>query len=655
MRRVNRHHGQNALLAVVALVAIALAAWLLSSRSEPGVARRPPSPTAPTADDAHAARANPPGTEPSPREAATNQAVAPAPASSGAVLRVRLRGLHADVPWTTPLQLNLENRDEAGDRWLEHDGRAAVAADGASAFPLPDWWATTTPHDGRVSARDPNYLALEHRWRGAVDTTNELVLDVQVVALLEGRVVDTAGNPVPGARVDAFTIRDGVPIDEMVGMAGTRLDGRWRMKAPPAVPVLLVAQPLATGGGRRVLTTEDGGLHPLGDRPHDALLPASVRAQGSLGALTKAPDIVLPAAARMRGTVRWNDRSPIHRAVVRVLARDGTTLRATERYAVHLHTDGAASPLVEIETESDGAFTLPAVPGAAVEVALVALPTARLVGDTPVRSAVPPQEIEIVLPPPVALRVRAAGRAVPQARVEFDGHGANDTDMDGGLDVVAMTPLRVRASSGPLQSQWLDVAPAAAGSTVTIELRPVRIPTSIEFDGEFRVRNCVVEWRSADGRTGREHLLRDDRGGPFELFLLPGQYRLRIGPGGGEANGVFLLPSERDVEVTGDPVRIVVPATFGGSFAVIATDSSGRCPGARCEVHDSSGADVTDCFTLDGTRGARGELMPGGANTFARILPPGDYEVLFDFGQLGARRTVVAVRPREVTDVRVRL
>lgn len=652
---MDKHHGQNALLAVVAIVAITLAAWLLSLRSEPGIASHTPPSTAPATGDAHAANAKPSTADPSAREAAASHPVAPPPGTGGGVLRVRLRGLRADVPWTTPLQLRLESRDEAADRWLSHDARATLANDGTAAFPLPDWWSRATPHDGRVSARDPNYLALEHRWRGAVDTTAELVLDVQVVALLEGRVVDTAGQPVPGARVDAFTIRDGAPIDEMVGMAGTRLDGTWRMKAPPAVPVLLVAQPLATGGGRRVLTTEDGGLHPLGDRPHDALLPASVRAQGSLGAITAAPDIVLPAAATLRGAVRWSDRSPIRRAIVRVLARDGTTLRATERYAVHVHASGAASPLVEIETENDGSFTLPAVPGAAVEVALVALPDARLVGDAPVRSAVPPQEVEFVLPPPVALRVLADGRAVPRARVEFEGRGANDTDVDGGLGVVVLAPVRVRASSGPLQSAWLDVAPTAAGSTLPIELRSVRVPTSIEFEGEFRVRNCIVEWRAGDGRTGREHFLRDDRGGPFELFLLPGHYQLRIGPGGGEANGVFLLPSERDVDVTGEPVRLVLPASFGGSFTVIATDSSGLYPGGRCEVHDGSGADVTDCFTVDGTRGARGELLPGGANTFVSILPPGDYELLFDFGQLGARRAVVAIKPREITDVRVRL
>jgi hypothetical protein len=37
------------------------------------------------------------------------------------------------------------------------------------------------------------------------------------------------------------------------------------------------------------------------------------------------------------------------------------------------------------------------------------------------------------------------------------------------------------------------------------------------------------------------------------------------------------------------------------------------------------------------------------------VLPPGDYELQLDFPEHGAQRTRITIKPREVTEVRIRL
>ena len=48
-------------------------------------------------------------------------------------------------------------------------------------------------------------------------------------------------------------------------------------------------------------------------------------------------------------------------------------------------------------------------------------------------------------------------------------------------------------------------------------------------------------------------------------------------------------------------------------------------------------------------------VKAGGPNKCDEILASGDYTVLLDFGASGSRRERVTIRPREVTELRVRL
>ena len=56
-----------------------------------------------------------------------------------------------------------------------------------------------------------------------------------------------------------------------------------------------------------------------------------------------------------------------------------------------------------------------------------------------------------------------------------------------------------------------------------------------------------------------------------------------------------------------------------------------------------------------GSRGAPGEVKAGAPNECDEILASGDYTVLLDFGASGSRLERVTIRPREVTELRVRL
>ena len=128
------------------------------------------------------------------------------------------------------------------------------------------------------------------------------------------------------------------------------------------------------------------------------------------------------------------------------------------------------------------------------------------------------------------------------------------------------------------------------------------------------------------------------------------------GPGGGERNGMYLLPIERDIDVGAAKVELRLPAAFGGTFTFSATDSSGLHVAGTCRVLAADGSERNERFLVRGVRqGEPGELLGGGVNEFTSILAPGDYELQLDFPEHGARRTRMTIKPREVTEVRVRL
>jgi hypothetical protein len=580
------------------------------------------------------------------------------PHTLGLVLRVRLRGLHPDAPWTAKLQLDVDGRDDGRDQWLDFDASAVIDGAGTATIALPDWYATATQQKGRLEATDANYQDLEHRWNGKLDLAQELVVDVQAVAVLTGRVVDAAGQPVPAARVVAFALRAGQPVDGQLGTTNCRADGTWRLAAPSGVPLWLLAVPMRAAGGSRRVVGLDGAIPDHGEM-RDDLLPASAIATGHLGAPSAVPDLVLVAAAAVTGRVRWLDGEGLPDVRVHALPRGGSTFALANSTFVQRDLDGRLSPGAVATTVDGGEFVLPAVPGASLDVQVRSLGGGEehgaLIGPPLQQSAVAPQRLEFALPRPVLVVVRNGDATVAGAIVEVDGGPKLRTDRRGELRVVPTGTVRLRASHERLRSAWHEVGPGDARATIELTLAADLVEVAIEFDGDFRVRNTIVQWRRDDGVEGREHLLRDDRPGAFRVFLEPGRYRVTAGPGGGERNGVFLLPVERDIEVGAERVELRLPAVFGGTFTVMATNRAGAWVGGRCVLIATSGEEVPVRFRRNGREGTDGELLADGTNACTRVLAPGEYELQCDFGEHGAVRERFRVTPREVTEVRVRL
>lgn len=603
-----------------------------------------------------------------PEDATTERSTAPDLASSPEAaddpnaprLHVRLRGLHPDAPWTMPLTCFLRGRDRATGRLVGAKLEAAVAADGTATFELPAWVAADRTN-GLLTAKDANYRPLSEPVAADVDFSQERLVDVQVAARLAGRVVDAAGTPIPAARVTAYALRDREPLDGEVSHTNTRTDGTWELQVLARAPLFVMA--VAMNPAAEASRAAERGLEVPDDMTlRSDLLPASTTAVGGVGAPKRVPDLVLSAAAAIHGEVRWVDGEPLPGVWVQARPRDGRALELYQSTFVQRHSDGTLSPSAQVQTDPSGRFVLPASPGAALDVQLVNLgerPLHHPVQQTVVLPAVPGQPVLFELPRPVRVRSVAAGTVVPGSLIEVDTWHRSFAEADGELSLVPNGHARVRAGHEGRRSAWRALGPDDAGTTVDLELVPVATEVRLEFSGDERVHHITLQWRRDDGQTGRERLGRDARSGPFRMFLEPGRYRLIANAPGGEHSGMFLLPCERDVEVGSVPLDLQLPATFGGTFTVAATDPNGGLVGGRCTVHDAEGRDWTGTFTnvraghqLSGTTG---ELLHGAANRHERILPPGGYELLLEFEGQAPLRRYVTIRPREVASVTLRL
>ncbi|MEO6593692.1 MAG: carboxypeptidase-like regulatory domain-containing protein [Planctomycetota bacterium] len=557
----------------------------------------------------------------------------------GPFLRVCLRGLHPSLPWTTALHLRCEGHDGQRTERLVHEANAEPNR-GNATFDLPSW-VTTSLDDGAIDAADPNYLPLHHRWEGALDLSRVLWLDVQVSAAFEGRVVDQRGGPVRGASVAAFRLQAGTPVDGWIHETTTDESGRYTLVVPTATSLCLLATPK--------WRVDPSGTYQL--------LPVRKDAVSGAGMATKLDDLVLPDAAMLTGIVRWSDGRPVDAARVWVLPRGGVMLTIGSECG-QMQRDGSLSPRTSTFTAEDGTFELPAVPGADVDVALATLLQAEVVGDWLTHQATAPQHIEITVPGPLKLRAVQNGAPVAHAKIDIEGLQPETTDESGEVLLVTTLPkLRVRATAGAVQSAWTEVT-TTAPHTIDLELAPVQGELAIEFEGEVPVRNVHFTWTRDGGDGGRQSLERSDSK-PFRLHLQPGRYRLRIAAAG-DRSGLFLLPIERDVDVSTVPQSLTLQARYGGRFTVHATDGSGFYVRGTCRVLDAAGTDRTSRFVThnadrSGNVGNPGELMEGGPNEHSENLVAGEYLLEFDFPDHGTQQQRVTIRPREIVEVRIRL
>ncbi|MCA8954404.1 MAG: carboxypeptidase regulatory-like domain-containing protein [Planctomycetes bacterium] len=541
-------------LALTAALAALVAAWLWLAR-DPAPLSQPAS-TTPAAGGpqvvAAAATDERAGEPPEPdREIVATAADADA-ADAAPVLRVRLRGLVPEAPWTTPVKLDLDGRDEEQDRWEEHEARATVDEHGVAEFPLPAWVAFASRQQGRIELEDPNYRPLRHRIRGAPDTGEELVLDVEAIAALEGRVVDARGEPVVAAKVSAFALDTRLPGDTEVGSTTTSQQGTYHLEAAPGVRLRLVVAPMQPARiSGALLTGRHGAIADLGVLRAD-LLPAAVDVFGTVGVVGQVPEIVLSDAATVRGVVRWPDGTPVGKAKVA-----GPDLWRELLRGVTNTFDAA------VWSDDDGRFELPARPGECATLELQAVAEFVLSRPLFTRTDPAPAEVRIELPLPVTLRAVRGAATIGRAVVEVDGKTAH-CDKNGELRVLAIADHRVRATSGPHRSQWLRVTPHDAGTTIDLPLTEKLTRVLVGFEGEPEVLGAHFASQRAGEGTVHAELRRRPGAGPFELFLPAGGQTLRVEAGRGEPNAKWFVPITKWVEVGTEELELRWPSPFGG-------------------------------------------------------------------------------------------
>lgn len=603
---------QNALLAVVGITGLAViaAALWLPGRADPDLAQRLPSSSA---DGAPRPNPNLPNADPSARDDPAATAASPA---GDVALRVRLRGLHADVPWTAPLRLTATD--------VERSVAAEVRIDdaGLATFALPAWCRKAAYWF--LTAEDPNYRKLALTWQD-VETDEERLIDVTALALFTGRVVDTRGTPIASAVVALFDVQNDAPGGPSLASRTSAEDGTFVVEAPHEQPVVVIAH-------------DGGGAH---------LQPAHVRTAGHIGAPTHLPDLVLDDGALVEGTMLWSDGTPVTDAVVRAGRQDGARLGAD----VFWFADDRVGQAIA-RTDDRGQFCLAMPKGAAVDVELVQIERHRLFG-TLQAHVVAPRRLVWTVPKPVGAHATVDGAAVRRDwYLAFaDGTIGRRTPL-----VLLAGPVALRAIGKlGLRSSWREIGPALAGTEIELPMSRAATEVALAFAPPTAIDDIRVTAVDSWGRTSDLPFVREDG---MRLFLDPGRHHLSFTMRqSNEAEAGQPLVHECDIEVGTSAMHLTVPLASGGSLVVMATDAHGRHIAGSCAIAAGSGP-VRPLWFLAGEPGVAraphaGELLPG-PSQLEGALPAGDHELLFDLVGHGPRRARVTIRTHENTVVHVR-
>ena len=629
------------------------AMWLAMPRNEPAIGDADATQRANDRDAVAAAAtaamrshetAAPDATPTTTRDEAPNVARERAPTENQPILRVVLRGLHRDVPWTAPLRLEYVGLYDTNG--AVHRDDVVPDAEGRAQFVLPTWWKRC--RHGRITAENDRYRSSGHEWMSTPDVDTEIVIDVQVLAELAGRVLDARGEPA-NAIVTAFRFAAGRNF--AVATTTPTRDGTWRMPTPPDGDLLVVAQPTGRGEFDVQFSSPPDSPRRRSPEPTSVIsLPTSRRVTCRAGAVVAVPDLVLPEATTLRCTVLWSDGVPIQHASVKFVPRGGEILGIPDGTSVQVRDDGRLTTSAFARTDANGAVELPLLASTEGEVQLVAVPGLVLAGGNVVQP-VTSTTLEFRLPRPVTLRATTNGTVVRGASFESqEWTGAMHLD-SGACGFVPSRPLRVRAAEWSRCSAWFDITAADAGKTVDLELEKRRLEVSVVLEGRSVGTSERFEWEARDGSKGYDVLFPE--AGRFRMFFEPGTYRLNIGTSGG-----IMLPIHTEFTVDRERVTLTLPVRYGACLIVDARDRSGTNVGGTCRVQNASGEDVTAEFVADRLddrrRGQPGELLPGSPCHMDRTLPPGDYELLFDLPTVGVRRQRVTLREGERAEILVR-
>ena len=578
-------------------------------------------------------------------------------------LRIRLRGLRADLPWNGLLQWKLEGSDAT------HDGKWTGTCDGVQEFDVSPGLVADPTCRTWVTGSARHYRAAEVRRQGPLDLTQELILDVFPRAILKGKVTTSRGEAVH-AHVAAFALRDGQPTDEVLATSPTLLGSEFELQVPAGTPVLVVA----AASDRDPFSM---AWYSTPEALRTDLLAHGVQATATFEHDTDLGTLVLPDAEQLQGRVLHADGSPAGGVLVSAGPPGLTALPLLAGFGTdtqsRVHFDG--SPILVPETPTfswpqDGRFALPVLPGAPVRVRIAGLSDSYLTkrpslpqylahpGPPVVTSS---RWIELRLPPAQLVRVVDAGRPVPGAMVEIGGArreprpGPFPTGPSGELQLL-MTGEPLRAIGAGRRSAWRR--PPADGGPLVLELDEMLGEVSLDPGRDVLDQYARIEWRQGDDH-GEQELFRQSAAEPFLCRLPFGRTNLRVTASSRQA--AWWLPCDTTVEVTATPQTATLPMRCGGRIRVSVCDDSGRFVGGRCWLADERGVAQPLQFEVRNVvgdalvAGRIGELLPQGANLGASLLPPGPYWLIIDAGGHRFDRQQVTISARATTEVHLRL
>lgn len=559
--------------------------------------------------------------------AATTAAVVP----TRWVLRGRLTGIENDDAKSAAVSVYVWNRD-MDEAHPPQALRLTPAADGTFESDIAVGVAPKTV-GLVVIAEHADYL----RGRAEIPTPKTPEVDAAGTAVLACsiamrraaiatvRVTDERGDPVPGARVAAFTVEDRAPREWPTDHADTDAAGAARLRTEPGAKSLVVA-------------TKSG------------LAPASATADADGARLT----IALPQGETIGGRVTLNG-SPVADARVRVRFWEsgGRTLDLGGP-EIHWQEDGSvATQETFVSTGADGRYVATGLAETNWSIEVVADGRGHDLTGFRRHEEAPADDADFdIAAAHVTVEVRCGNE--PVAGVWLSGLGAvrsAKTGADGRAEADVAPGRRYQISvrqAGYRETTKQFVAPAAGGTDVVVialETLPRGAVEVLVRDADGRPVPSASLALFRDGTAVSWHadhmtLRRTNDDGQFVAEgVEPGRWHVVVRAGrnwmadfswnGDEGTW---LDAAADVEVGDGTKEIAVTVRRGGRLRIAARDAKGTILAAACAIRDEAGAAVPCSFTTRyGNRGAcsmsEGHLGLNAPTDVDEALPAGRYRV----------------------------
>ncbi len=400
----------------------------------------------------------------------------------------RLVGVVPAAPIDAPLEIRFDGRVDGVRR--EHEARIPVQPDGRFRLVLPPWANDCERFDLRIDFHGLWYSDLTKRFEGELQRdASELLLEVQPIGIVTGRVVDGDGEPVVAARIVAMDPREAEDPGEMTtlfGQTNSGSEGAFLLKVRCEGPTILLALPMqeaSLSGLRLQMMRPVNEQELVADAPvtdcnahRDDLLPAYREAEIVFGRQTDLAPIALDVPSPITGRVVDPKGDGIPGLGVWWLPQDARRYAYVAGRNLALWDDDRAGWAWRGLCGDDGRFGLWANPGRPGVCRPSKIDGGNLPWLTPV-PAIAPTHVELRLERRVTIRLLRDGAPVADVRLKPHRTGGFEpiplvTDESGELQLWLPTEgeARLLLSRGPGDKLWIDAREADDDGLLVIDL-----------------------------------------------------------------------------------------------------------------------------------------------------------------------------------------